>query len=101
MRWTLSLTAISGRPTRTVLGRPAEASTSTSTGTPSIPTRANVFSLASMTQGLPQRRDQHRRELYPKSGPFAILFFGEAVASGLAIAGLIAKPPAASEGVRQ
>src|SRR5262245_52833898 len=45
----LSLTASSGRPTNTVLGKPAEASTSTSTGTPSIPTSAKVFSLASMT----------------------------------------------------
>ena len=48
MRWMLSSTAISGRPTRTVLGRPAETSTSTSTGTASMPTRAKVFSLASM-----------------------------------------------------
>src|SRR5262245_908791 len=48
MRWMLSLTAISGRPTRTVFSRPPETSTSTSTGTASIPTSANVFSLASM-----------------------------------------------------
>src|SRR5579859_7560953 len=50
MRWTLSLTAISGKPTRTVFGRPVEASTSASTGTASIPTRAKVFSLASMSR---------------------------------------------------
>src|SRR5436305_5411606 len=49
MRWTLSRTASSGRPTMMVLGRVAcELSTSTATGTASRPTRAKVFSLASM-----------------------------------------------------
>src|SRR5271154_4294816 len=48
MRWMLSLTDVSGKPTRMVLGKPAEASTSTSTGTASMPTRAKVLSLASM-----------------------------------------------------
>src|SRR5436853_283895 len=48
MRWTLSLTDVSGKPTRIVLGRPAEASTSTSTGSASMPTRANVLSLTSI-----------------------------------------------------
>ena len=55
MRWMLSRTAISGRPTRMVLGSPPAASTSTSTGTASMPTRAKVLSLASMvtsTRGL-------------------------------------------------
>src|SRR5262249_21370443 len=46
--WMLSLTAISGRPTRSVFASPPAASTSTSTRTASIPTSANVFSLASM-----------------------------------------------------
>src|SRR6516225_5502152 len=50
MRWMLSLTASSGRPTSTVLGKPAEASTSTSTGTASIPTSAKVLSLASIAR---------------------------------------------------
>jgi len=53
----LSLTAISGRPTSTVLGKPADASTSTSTGTPSIPTSAKVFSLASIGARLRARTD--------------------------------------------
>src|SRR5438034_8005965 len=48
MRWMLSLTAISGKPTKIILATPPEASTSTSTGTASIPTSANVLSLASM-----------------------------------------------------
>src|SRR5262245_7863500 len=48
-RWVLSLTAASGRPTRMVLGSaPAETSTSTSTGTASMPTREKVCSLASI-----------------------------------------------------
>src|SRR5947209_7049406 len=48
MRWMLSLTASSGRPTRIVLGSAAqELSTSASTGTASMPTRAKVLSLAS------------------------------------------------------
>src|SRR6266853_6233330 len=47
MRWTLSFTDVSGRPTRMVFGMPPPASTSTSTGTASMPTRAKVFSLAS------------------------------------------------------
>src|SRR5947209_3725846 len=55
MRWTLSLTAISGKPTRTVFGRPAETSTSTSTGTPSIPTSAKVLSLASIPGRPPEK----------------------------------------------
>src|SRR4051812_37501315 len=45
----LSRTANSGRPTSTVFGSPAEASTSASTGTASMPTRANVFSFASIS----------------------------------------------------
>src|SRR5262249_49011596 len=53
MRWMLSRTAISGRPTRTVLGSPPETSTSTSTGMPSMPTSAKVFSLASMGRVTP------------------------------------------------
>src|SRR5207344_669944 len=45
----LSLTAASGRPTSTVFGSaPAETSTSTSTGSASIPNNENVCSLASM-----------------------------------------------------
>ena len=48
IRWTLSRTANSGSPTRITLGSPGPASTSTSTGTASIPTRANDRSLASM-----------------------------------------------------
>ncbi len=48
-RCMLSRTAASGRPTRIVFGKPAgETSTSTSTGTASIPCNANVFNLASM-----------------------------------------------------
>ena len=48
-RWVLSRTACSGRPTRTVLGNAeAERSTSTSTGTASIPTKLYVLSFASM-----------------------------------------------------
>src|SRR6266576_6995333 len=49
----LSRTANSGRPTSTVFGRPADASTSTSTGTASIPCSANVFNLASMNELTP------------------------------------------------
>lgn len=49
MRWTLSRTASSGSPTRMVLGNPAAVSTSTSTGTASMPTRAKALSFASMT----------------------------------------------------
>src|SRR5262249_35668005 len=48
MRWTLSFTAVSGRPTRMVLGSPAATSTSASTGAASMPSKANVLSLASM-----------------------------------------------------
>src|SRR5207237_950920 len=59
MRCTDSLTAISGRPTRTVLGRPVETSTSASTGTASMPTRAKVLSLASMAL-LPTRGQEVR-----------------------------------------
>src|SRR5262245_9276687 len=59
MRCTDSLTAISGRPTRTVLGKPVETSTSASTGTASMPTRANVFNLASMAR-LPTWRQEMR-----------------------------------------
>src|SRR5215472_1853454 len=44
----LSLTAISGSPTSTVLGSPGAASTSTSTATASMPSSANVLSLASI-----------------------------------------------------
>src|SRR5258708_2822583 len=47
MRCTLSFTDVSGKPTRMVFGMPPPASTSTSTGTASMPTRAKVFSLAS------------------------------------------------------
>ena len=48
-RCVLSLTAASGRPTRTVFGNPAgETSTSTSTGKASMPSSEKVFSLASM-----------------------------------------------------
>src|SRR5262245_29008369 len=64
MRWTLSLTAVSGRPTRTVLGRPAETSTSTSTGRASMPTSAKAFNLAS-TAILPTR-GQEMRLLFPE-----------------------------------
>src|SRR3954465_2601155 len=50
----LSRTDASGSPTRTVLGIWAyELSTSTSTGTASIPTRAKVLSLASTGGRLP------------------------------------------------
>src|SRR5436305_1794513 len=72
MRCTDSLTAISGRPTRTVLGRPVETSTSASTGTASMPTRANVFNLASMA--LLPTRCQEMRLLFSKdeiNGPAA------------------------------
>src|SRR5437588_698539 len=48
MRLTPSRTAASGKPTRIVLGRPAEASTSTWTGTASMPTSANVLSLSEL-----------------------------------------------------
>jgi len=49
MRWMLSFTACSGRPTRTVFGRAdGETSTSTSTGRASIPRSEKVWSLASM-----------------------------------------------------
>src|SRR5262245_14389575 len=54
----LSRTASSGRPTSTVFGKPAEASTSTSTGTASIPCSAKVFNLASMEKLSPCRRRQ-------------------------------------------
>ena len=48
-RCVLSRIAASGSPTSTVAGRaPPETSTSTSTGTASIPNRENVWSLASM-----------------------------------------------------
>ncbi len=57
MRWILSRTAISGRPTSKVLGNPAETSTSASTGAASMPTRANVFSLASMGDRSRQSRE--------------------------------------------
>ena len=49
MRWVLSLTVASGRPTRTILGEAlGETSTSTSTGTASTPNRLYVWSLASI-----------------------------------------------------
>src|SRR5262245_43630482 len=52
----LSFPAISGSQTNTVFGKPAEASTSTSTATASMPTRANVFNLASIGERLRGRR---------------------------------------------
>jgi hypothetical protein len=46
-RWTLSLTAVSARPTRITAGSPVAAtSTSASTGMASIPLKANVFNFA-------------------------------------------------------
>src|SRR5438105_2410745 len=53
MRCVLSFTACSGRPTSTVLGRPSEQSTSTSTGSASMPMRAKVLSLESMQSTVP------------------------------------------------
>jgi len=48
MRWVLSFTAASGKPTSTVLGNaPGETSTSTSTGNASMPKSEKVCSLAS------------------------------------------------------
>src|SRR5258708_33816437 len=65
MRWMLSRTDASGSPTRRVLGIWAyELSTSTSTGTASIPTRAKVFNLAS-TSG---RSEDLSPEPPPRSG---------------------------------
>ena len=53
-RCVLSLTAASGSPTRTCLGRPlGETSTSTSTGRASMPTSEKVLSLASMASHPP------------------------------------------------
>src|SRR5436305_1869336 len=75
MRWILSRTASSGRPTSTTLGSPAEVSTSTSTGAASIPTRAKVFSFASIGERLPKRykrttsRIQHTVPLRPATLP--------------------------------
>jgi hypothetical protein len=45
-----------GTGTNTVLGRTAEASTSQTTGSPSMPTRANVFSLEKGNRGQGCRR---------------------------------------------
>src|SRR5690349_7858324 len=72
----LSLTAISGRPTRTVLGSPAEASTSTSTGRASMPTSAKVLSLASIRDRPGRRRSVgNQGPFYPTPRRFAIGYF--------------------------
>ncbi len=66
-RCVLSLTAASGKPTRTVLGSaPGETSTSTSTGKASMPTSEKVFSFASMVERMKDegclRRAQSKRK---------------------------------------
>src|SRR5579864_6173211 len=63
----LSLTAISGRPTRMTFGKPAETSTSTSTGKASMPTRAKAFSLASMAVNPAGVREQQGTARLPFS----------------------------------
>src|SRR5262245_20433567 len=66
----LSRTDASGRPTMMVLGKlAAELSTSTSTGTASMPTRANVFSLARLGAPGPMGSKSTPGGLYRPAAP--------------------------------
>src|SRR5438105_3834849 len=75
----LSRTACSGRPTRISFGNPAAASTSTSTGTASMPISAKVFSLASIGSGARSQRSGVREEASEKIGAISSAFSPQSV----------------------